>query len=200
MEFDELQSAWQNQSGSGQVKVESDALLKMVRRNHQAMERSYFVHDRILAFVFGLIYVPAWIWLGITRDLPWTWYLEIPAFLLVAGFLIMNRMKQRRIQPRPGESLRTSVEHSLAKVDHQIRLQKNVFWWYLLPPWVPMAAFFIHTGLLVRNPWGAAHNVIVSGLIFWGVYELFQWGVRKNLLPRREELVEFLESLESESE
>lgn len=56
--------------------------------------------------------------------------------------------------------------------------------------------FFIHCGILSRNPWGAVFNLIVSGLIFWGTYELTHRGIRKTLEPQRDELKEFLESLD----
>ncbi|MGY8639518.1 MAG: hypothetical protein ACKVJU_00330 [Verrucomicrobiales bacterium] len=124
-DFDELQKASQDQSPTRSVKIESDALLKLVRRNHQAMKKLFFESYFLIA-VFGAIYVPLWIWLGITGDLPWPWYLEIPAFLWVAGFLIANRIKKNRDHQQPGDSLRDSVEHSPALIDHQIRLQKKV--------------------------------------------------------------------------
>ena len=195
MDFDDIQKAWKEQRAPGHVKIESDALLKLMRRNHESMERLFF-GNYFLVSVFGLVYVPLWIWLGVTGDLPWTWYLHIPAFLWVAGFMLWDRIAHRRRAPQPGDPIRGSVEQSLVQIDHEIRLQKNVFWWYLLPPAVPMAIFFLHCGLESGNIWGTAHNIIVGGLIFWFAYELIQRGVRKNLEPRRDELLGFLESLD----
>lgn len=195
MSFDEYQKAWQQQGATGQVTMGREALLKLVRSNHQGMKKMFFGHYSLMV-VFGLIYVPLWIWMGVSGDLPWTWYLEIPAFLWVVGFLVANRRVRWQEEPQPGDSVRTSVEHSLAQVTQQIRLQKNVLWWYILPPAVPMAIFFVHCGLLSGEPWGMVFNLILGTLVFWGAYELIQRGVRKNLEPRRKELQEFLESLD----
>jgi len=195
MNFEELQNAWQQQPAGDPIRVESGPLLKMVQRNHQAMQK-HFMGEPFLIMVFGLFYVPLWIWLGISKNLPWTWYLEIPAFLWVAFFLIYHRIAQRRMQPQPGDSLRESVERSLQQIDYQIQLQNRVFWWYLLPPALPMAAFFIHSGILSQNAWLAVHNIIVAGLVFWFAYELIRRGVRKQLEPRQKELQQFLQSLD----
>lgn len=195
MKFDELQNAWQQQGEKEQITIDSNALLKLVRQNHKALARKHFVQSGALAVLFGLIYLPIWVWFGITRDLPWSWYLLIPGFLWVAVFLLKNRISQRKKRPQPGNSLRESVSHSLSEIDHQIELQKNVFWWYLLPPLLPTIIFFIHSGSLSRDFWGMAFHLIITTLIFWGTYEGFQFGVRKNLEPRRAELQEFLEAL-----
>ena len=194
--FEELQKTWQEQDSAGRVKIESEALLKMMRRNHQAVEKNYFFGHYFLAIVFGLIYTPLWIWMGISKEHPWTWYLQIPAFLWVAGFMVVNRRAQEQIVPNPGEPLRESVKHSLARIHHQIRLQKNVLWWYLLPPAVPMAIYFLHVGLLAGNLWGTVTNLLLGFLIFWFAYELIHYSLRKNLEPQRDELNDFLESLD----
>ncbi len=200
MSFEELQEAWQEQNASGQVKVESSALLKLVRRNHQVREKMSFQQDVFLGVVFGLIYVPLWIWLGVSKELPWSWYLHIPAFLWVAGFVVWNRLTRRKKHLRPEDSIRVSVEYSLTRINQQIRMQKAVLWWYLLPPAIPMAVFFIHCGLLSGNIWGTVHHLIVEILIFWGAYELIHRYIRKDLEPQREELEEFLKSLDHTTE
>ena len=77
-------------------------------------------------------------------------------------------------------------------------MQRKVLWWYILPPAVPMMIFFIHCGLLDGALWRTVHNSTVGILIFWGAYELILRGARKQLEPRRNELRELLESLETE--
>ena len=74
--------------------------------------------------------------------LPWTAYLMVPALLWVAGFMLLNRRRHKQRAPEPGEPLGRGVESSLAQVEHQIWLQRNVFWWYLLPPGLAILAFF----------------------------------------------------------
>ena len=81
----------------------------------------------------SLLLVPLWLYLGVKLSLPWTWYLMVPALLWVAGYMLADRMRHKRQPPEPGEPLRQRVESSLAQVEHQIWLLRNVLWWYLLP-------------------------------------------------------------------
>ena len=104
----------------------------------------------------------------------------------------------------PGDPLVRGVESSLAEVEHQIWLLRNVHWWYLLPLAVPMLAFFAHTfwRLSRGNVWEAAIatsfvTVVVGGVYTW-IYWINQKAVRSTLEPRRQELTSMLRSLSDE--
>tara|TARA_R110002096_G_scaffold189193_11_gene369582 strand:- start:1321 stop:1971 length:651 start_codon:yes stop_codon:yes gene_type:complete len=195
MKFDELQKAWQQQDVVGQVKIEGGALLKLIRRNHRTLEGLLFRRDFIEVTV-ALLLVPVWIWMGTSMDLIWTWYLVIPGLLWIAGFFVVDRLAQRKKRPQPGDPLRDSVKQSLSQIEHQIYLLKNILWWYLLPVAVPLVIFTIHQSWLNHQTWGMANQLIFFGLVFWGVYEMNQWAVRKKLKPEHAELLDILESLD----
>ncbi len=195
MEFEELQQIWQRQENSSRVSIEKDILLKLVRRDHEALAATLLRRD-FLEIAIALILVPIWIWLGQSNGLVWTWYLVIPGMLWIAGFLSMDRWKQGKKKINPGTTLRDSVQHALAQVEHQISLLRNVAWWYLLPITIPLLVFHIHNGWVYREPWDAASQTILVVLVMWGLYELNQYAVQKNLKPRRDELREFLDSLD----
>lgn len=199
MNPDKLKQAWQTQTSQHRLTIDADVLLKEVRQNERNFKRIVFWRDMREVSV-SLVMVPVWIWLGRKNALPWTWYLCIPALLWIAGFMVVDRVNQKQRQPRPGDSLLERVESSLAQVEHQIWLLRNVLWWYLLPPGVAMAAFFAHCAWLARNG-GLATGLImasviaVAALILWGVYWLNQNCVRKELEPRRRELEVLFQSL-----
>jgi hypothetical protein len=52
----------------------------------------------------------------------------------IAGFMTIDRLRQRQRQPAAGDALRSHLEHSLDGMKHQIWWLRSVFWWYLLPP------------------------------------------------------------------
>ena len=195
MNFEELQQNWQEQDSGKQISVDQDALHKLVQRERRSFDSTIFRRDSIEIAV-GLALLPIWIWMGVRSDLPWTWYLIIPGILFVVGFLIRDRIRQRQNQSQPGDSVRKSTERALRQVEHQIRLLRNVFWWYLLPISLPMAIFFVHIAILDRSWWELANKSIFVILLYWGIYELNQRVVRKDLAPRAEELRSFLDSLE----
>jgi hypothetical protein len=102
--------------------------------------------------------------------------------------------------------LRSSVERSLVQVEHQIWLLRNVFWWYLLPPGVPMMIWLAHFS------WSSGRHSIVGAiaafgvmalfflLVGWFIYWLNQYAVRKQLEPRRKELQTLLKGLDETGE
>ena len=146
---------------------------------------------------------PLWIYLGVKQHLSWTWYLVVPAVLWIAGYMLVDRMRHNRRPPQLSDPLRERVKSSLAQVDHQIWLLRNVFWWYLLPLAVSVLAFFVPMAWHGRSGgWGAALGplgmVVFAGIVFGGIYWLNQFAIRAELEPRRRELETLLMSLQDE--
>ncbi len=59
-------------------------------------------------------------------------------------------------------------------------LLKNVFWWYLAPLAAGLVIWFAYCNAYI--------DIAVSLALYAGVYWLNQWAVRKELLPRKQEL------------
>jgi hypothetical protein len=204
MNPDDFKQAWRGQSSQTRLLIDTELLLKEVRRSQSYFTAMIFWRDFREVGV-SLLGVPLWIFLGIKFGLPWTWYLAVPVLLWVAGYMLIDRMRHKRPAPEPGEPLRQRVESSLAEVEHQIELLRNVFWWYLLPLALAVLAFTGQVAWQERSGgWGTA--IVVSAVIvfvtivFAGVYWLNQYAVRAELEPRRQELEALLKSLEDETQ
>ncbi|MBX3178425.1 MAG: serine hydrolase [Candidatus Hydrogenedentes bacterium] len=148
--------------------------------------------------------IPLWFYLGSRIAAPWTWYLTVPALIWVIGFMGIDRMRHRQNTGSPGDSLLQSARDSLTQVSHQIWLLRNVFWWYLLPFIVSISAFFIQVSFQAASHWteaiGATTLMVGSLLVvYFGIYLLNQYAVRRQLEPRRQELLALLESLAGDS-
>jgi CubicO group peptidase (beta-lactamase class C family) len=191
---DKLQQAWQAHSSRTRVTIDADLLLKEVQRSHGYFHATIFWRDFREVGV-ALVMLPLWFYLGITFSLPWTWYLTVPALLWVAGFILVDRMRHKRKPSEPGEPLLESVKESLAQVEHQIWLLRNVFWWYLLPSTISILAFFVHVGWLRRDWWGTLGSVVFLAVVYGAIYHLNQVAVRCQLEPRRRELLSLLAGL-----
>lgn len=199
MNPDELQQLWQSQTAGRRLTFDANLLRQQVERNKRGFETMLFWRDAQEIGV-SLLMVPFWVWIGWKMELPWTWYLCIPALLWIAGFMIADRLRHRRRRPQAGDPLRDCAEAALAQVEHQIRLLRNVFWWYLLPPMLAMAAFFAHCAWNIREAGWRAELILtgavtVVALVLWGVYWLNRTAVRHELEPRRDELQALLASL-----
>ena len=203
MNPDNFKQAWQTQSSPTRLTIDAELLLKEVRRNQQYFTAIIFWRD-VREVGAALLMVPLWLYLGFKLALPWTWYLTVPVLVWVAGYMLADRMRHTRQPPEPGEPLRQRVERSLAQVEHQIWLLRNILWWYLLPLALSMLAFFGQVAWQVRSGgWltalVVAGLVIVGVIILAGVYRLNQDAVRSELAPRRQQLEALLMSLKDET-
>src|SRR4051794_7768985 len=200
MTADPFQEAWQSQPLPA---VDTDQLVQEFRRGQQQFAAMIFWRD-VREVGICLLLLPVWVGMGVGIGLPWTWYLVIPGLVWIAAFMTADRRYQSRRRALPGDPLVRGVESSLAEVEHQIWLLRNVHWWYLLPLAIPMLAFFAHTFWQVsrRNIWEAAIATSFATVFVGGVYTLIYWinqkAVRSTLEPRRQELTSMLQRLSDE--
>jgi hypothetical protein len=198
MNFEELQEAWQSQDTGAKVTIRADALLKEVRRKQKQFRATILWRD---VREVGVAAFMTWLFLHwAIRDREWSLYLLALACFGVGTFMLADRWLQRKKRPITNDSVRACIEASLVQVNHQIWQLKNVFWWYLLPIQVGLAALIGSVlwqarlaGLAVIM--GLTAYALVCALVCWGVYKLNQSAVRKGLEPRRQELETLLNSL-----
>jgi hypothetical protein len=197
MSLDELQQTWQSQGAAPTLRVAPEVLLAQVRRNQRSLQNTIFWRDfREVAVAFALIPIfahAAW-------NQGWHWLSFCVACAFVGGYFIVDRWRQRGSRPAVDASVTAHVDQAIREVDHQIWLLTNIAWWYLGP--LMLAAIFtfgyeaftdddsLTDGLLeVAGPLGTF--VLVFAFVYW----LNQYAVRKELEPRRQELVAVRESL-----
>ena len=199
MNFEELQKAWQSQNPGATVTINTDLLLKEVRRNQHHFWMTIFWRD---AREVGVAAFLTWLFLHwAIRDREWSLYLLSFSCFGMGLFMLVDRWLQRRKRPVTNDPLRSCIEASLLQVNHQTWLLKNVFWWYLLPLaaaiGISICAGIWRTrqaGFSVMKGWVVF--VMFGVLIYWGVYWLNQFAVKKYLEPRRQELESLLASLD----
>lgn len=201
--FDELQKAWQCQHARAKLPVNAgpDVLLKEVRCDQQRWA-TINLWDAVLEIGGGLLATLFFSYLGL-RHANWTPF-RLPDwdFLLVAfacavmgTFRLVNRIVQRRKQTTANDPLKACIEASLTEVNHDIWLQRNVFWWCWLPFTTALAVSFCYASLRLHTPKFLAFLVLFVIPLAWCGYRLSLFTVRKVLEPRRQELEALLASL-----
>jgi hypothetical protein len=206
MEPDMFQQAWQAHSSQTRVAVDAELLLEAVQRNQRQFRTMIFCRD-FREVIVALLLIPVWFYLGAKNSSPWTWYLTVPVLVWIAGFMVAYRVRYNRKASEPGEPLRRCVQRSLAEVEDQIWLLRNIFWWYLLPPTISLMAFFgqvsWQTAVKTNSWWeglvGATLLFAFLGGVYGFIYYLNQRAVDAQLEPRRQELLALLASLGEES-
>lgn len=203
MDLDKYQRAWKAQASQVRVSFDADLLSQEVQQSHEAFRSMIFWRD-VREVGTSLVMIPIWIVMGIVMSLPWTWYLTVPVLLWIAGFMLVDRRRHSQRQSGAGEPLLFYAKESLAQVEHQIWLLKNVFWWYLLPPSVSLMVFFIHVAWESAKSWWGA--VLIAGffgvflfLVYRWIYRLNQRAVHEQLEPRRNELQKLINNMEGDS-
>ena len=199
MNFEELQKAWQSQNPGATVTINTDLLLKEVRRNQHHFWMTIFWRD---AREVGVAAFLTWLFLHwAIRDREWSLYLLSFSCFGMGLFMLVDRWLQRRKRPVTNDPLRSCIEASLLQVNHQIWLLKNVFWWYLLPLAAAIGISICvgiwrtrQAGFSVMKGWVVF--VMFGVLIYWGVYWLNQFAVKKYLEPRRQELESLLAGID----
>ena len=198
--------AWQSENDRVVFQGDPDQTIRKMRRKQRGFFGLLLFSDFIeagvsiaMAAIFIFHFAPM---VGETRILI---YVGAAALLGLAAFFIIDRIRQER-QPR-GTSLADEIRHYLLRVDRRIYLLRNVFWWYLLPGLVAWAtligACFILTfegwrksPLSMAGSFGSA--VLLALVIFVGVYKLNQSVVKRDLIPRKQELEQLLQDLTKE--
>lgn len=189
MNFEDLQKAWQSQNPGAKVTINTDLLLREVRRNQKHFARTIFwrdVREAGLAYVLAGYFIRHGLWTGV-----WTNCLIGLACFGVGTFMIVDRWLQRG-KPPAANDLVACVEASLHQVNHQIWLLRNIAWWYLLP-------LALTIGISVTaQVWDSEHATSqLAGLgvyaffvilLYWFIYWLNQFAVKKTLEPRKREL------------
>lgn len=206
MTFNELQkNYWQKDAAAAKLIIDSDMLIREVKRNKDAFESSIFWRDfrevgvsvvMVGVFLHGAFKSKDNIWIAGSLVV-----VSIMC-LYVAAFFLVDRRIQRKKEAKHTDPLLACIESSLIQVNHQIWLLKNVFWWYLLPPGIGIALFFfvVNWQLFKVLPAklvlpGCLFSTLFVAVVFLGVYWLNQYAVRKGLIPRKEELETMLKNL-----
>jgi CubicO group peptidase (beta-lactamase class C family) len=204
MDPDKYQQAWQAQSSETHVAIDTDLLLKAVQRNQHDFRALVSLQDFALIGI-SLLLLPVWIYMGVAMASPWTWYLTVPALLWVIGFILVFRARYERTPRVPNESLLSCAKESLALVEHRIWLQRNAFWWSILPMVVPLLAFCAHLSWLkfkvgadALSDVNAVIFVLLVALLFF-IYQVNQRAACGGFELRRQELLALLASLGDES-
>ena len=149
MTFNELQkNYWQKDAAVAKLTIDSDMLIREVKRNKDAFESTIFWRD-FREVAVGLIMAGVFLYCTFkSKDNMWvagSFVVIAVSMLYVVAFFIVDRRLQRKKDARHTDPLLACIESSLTQVNHQIWLLKNVFWWYLLPPAVGLAMFFTVT-------------------------------------------------------
>ncbi|HUW59963.1 MAG TPA: hypothetical protein VMZ06_03070 [Candidatus Bathyarchaeia archaeon] len=203
MDIKVILNVWQRENDRITFSGDPEKTIKQIRRKQRGFFHLLIFSDLMeagVAIVLALFFI-----FVVARKMPAVRilvYLGAAVLLLVAAFFIVDRFRQERKWKQ--RSLADEINHYLLRVNRRIYLLRNVFWWYLLPgmiAWlsVVVAAFIFTIEGWKRDPLRMAAvfggTVLLGIITFILVYRLNQFVVRKDLIPRKQELEQLLHDL-----
>jgi hypothetical protein len=218
MNLEELQHAWENQpSPYDLLRIEDpETLAKRFQEKSNGFRLLIYwrdIRESGVAFAVALFFF--WFVAGTSLLIAG---ITAACMSFVGVFIIVDRVFQRRRRPEASDSVLNNIRVALVEVEHQIWLLRNMVWWYLGPIYIA-TIIVMYTILTLPLPWSEVHwsdmpqfdslfSLVFVGGVFVFVAAVFAGGnvylyvfnqraVRDDLEPRRAELVELLESLET---
>jgi hypothetical protein len=182
MSRDQLCDLWHGESHSP-IEKEGEEMLTMVIERTRSFDRRIAVRNAIecvAAFVVvGIFAWFAWRASGLLERVGNA--MVAASGLWIAYYILRFGSGPRRLDP--GVSLNAYNQLLSANYEQQIRLLRNVKYWYLLPPYVGILVANLGLGLRLhaegKNPWGALVSMATVTLVFvlvWIANEVY--GVR----------------------
>ena len=204
MNFEQLQNQWQQQNKGDTMIIDTSILLKEVQRNKKQFDSMIFWRD-VREAGGSFVMMVVFIWLTIHEN---TLSLLFPglACLFVGTYMIVKRKRFKKEHPYSDHNATLSqcIQNSLAHVNYQIWLLKNLFWWYLLPFILGISIFWIWVAWIARDSLFAL--LFISGcfvfmfLVDLGIYKANQIAIAEELQPRKDELEALLNSINNSTE
>jgi hypothetical protein len=197
MNPDELKTVWQTRTSGRRLVFDEEVILRQVVRGQNDLRAMLFWRDTREVGV-ALIFAGVFLYFYFTEG-SWPFLLIAASVAWISGFMLVDRIRHRKRCPHRQDSVKACAESTLAEVNHQIWLLRNVFWWYLLPPLVALEVFFGYAALVVQEAAAFLRPQPVTLVISIGVYLLNRWAVKAELEPRRREAEALLRSLDAEN-
>jgi hypothetical protein len=204
MNFEQLQNQWQQQNKEDTMIIDTSILLKEVQRNKKQFDAMIFWRD-VREVGIAFVMIPVFSWFAI-HDNALTLLFPAAACLFVGAYMLIKRKRFKKEYPDLGHNATLSecVVYSLAHVNYQIWLLKNVFWWYLLPFILGISVFWIWVAWIARSSIYAllfiAGCFIFMFLLDLWVYRLNQKAIAEELQPRKDELEALLKNINNSVE
>ena len=201
MNLDDMKKDWQRRSDE-LAGERFDRLAQQIMARSTKFEATITRRDWIEAGAAAVVLI----WFGLFlrfESVPFIAALGVVIIMLGCVEIVVVLFWTRRLDARPRRdaSLLEFSKAELTRVDRQIRLLRNVSWWYSTPVLVGCVVFiFGLLGSMPLSPWWMAWVFYLSFLLCFFlagfvVHRINQRAVNNNLLPLRAEIVDSIDAL-----
>jgi hypothetical protein len=203
MELDRFKTAWGRQQVEGDFSRGGKEMLEQVRRRMRAFHRKIFWRDVLetaAAILVAVFFGSAARYGGVLMQFGAAMVIAAAAVVVI----ILHTVRRRGGQPMD-TSIKERLRGELQAVERQIKLLRNVLYWYIGPLFVGGLIFGVGLASSIPAPAGVdpamllalatISQVVILLAVGAAIYRLNRAAVRKQLEPLRQELAHSLEAL-----
>lgn len=203
MELDRFKAAWSRQSIEGGFAPPDENTMDQLELRDRAISRKNLWRDAVETTV-AILVAAFFGWVARYGGL----LMQVGAAIVIAAaavIVIVLHTVRRRGAQQSDANIRHRLQGELRAVERQIRLLRNVVYWYIGPLFLGGLMFGVGITISLPAPAGVSpgtllalgviSQVFILGTVGGAIYWLNQVAVRRRLEPLREELVRSLVSL-----
>lgn len=175
--------------------VREEADLDAVRQKVMKSRRRFDLRDIRETVACVLVFLI--FWPIVFAGMPWMTRLGSLVCCIGAVFIASSLyLGRRRHRVLPELSVHEFLQAEIAHLDYQIRLLRNISWWYLAPCAVGYLMFVWGLMPISEAVVASGGYFVLDRVICW----LNQYAVKHDLMPQKEELVSVWQSLDETGE
>ena len=164
MDFESMRVIWDAQNQAPLFAFDRDAINAKIKRKAQQVKSSVLVFDTcVILATLGASIVLAWnaIFDGELHDLP------LAAIMLgVFGYVVMGMVTRKRHESGIEQTVMGDLNWSILKLDYQIRRQREMVWWYIVPFLIGMLVV-LPAHIQGKPPWFWVFTLAVFAFMHW---------------------------------
>jgi hypothetical protein len=192
MDEDSLKQLWADSSADQRIDISAEKLIESINLKLTRMDRSIKRRDRSEIFLAVLfIFLFGW-WIFAVQPV----LAKIgSAIIFINCILVIRKLLNARkinLPGQPGEEIKNHLNISLKRVQNQIKLHDNIFWWYLLPFFIGIVC--IYYGYVASKLANALYTLITAG-VYGYIWRLNINVVKNYLKPLEKNILDAIQRL-----
>jgi hypothetical protein len=192
MDEDSLKQLWANSTSDQRIEISADKLIESIDLKLTRMDRNVKRRDRseiFLAALFILLF--GWWIIAIQPVLA-----KIGAVIIFINCILVIRKllmaRKVNVPVQAGEEIKNHLNISLKRVQNQIKLHNNIFWWYLLPFFIGIICIYYgYVNSITAN----AIYTLITAAIYGYIWRLNINVVKNYLKPLEKNILDAIQKL-----
>lgn len=194
-----MELLWQQDQSSGRFSIDEDAMHNLLNKQAKQFSRQIRFRDYLeasLGFLIAIFFAAVPFFWGAKNQTNWIdhweWFTLSAGALFIAIAFVYQRRQARQWETEESLDIKQTLTRNLASVSHQIKLLKNIAWWYCLPMEIPLVFVAVKSDAFDAF---RLEYLLGSAILMIAIVGYNWWFVKKDLIPKQTALKQMLASM-----